>query len=186
MLAYQYYRYFGYTKPTKCQLHFGLFPPRYVDSHKYYLIYTQFYSIGHTTFPPFFQTPNSILRINIMVQSTKREELYLDEFYRITRWMESAKLTYFFFARHEVYVILDLAVARNEKSYHYPTCSIQTMKVYQICSNCKTEDDKHYGTLITTNLQTFDRSAIIRNAFPSSTENVGWLIYDYSSSSTWL
>lgn len=168
--------YFLHAKPTSCYTHFGLFPPQYIGTFQYQLVYPEMFSFVFERGLPHLYLPSTISPINTMVQyQQSNQELAVDSDI-IMKWMEGSKLVVLGYQQASIFVALQVDPPAFQKHWLLTCAYIKSAIVFKICYHCRHENGKDYGTLTQTKLETFNLSVVARHAFPTAAENMVWYI----------
>lgn len=174
-------RFFRRAKPGNCNNYFGIFPPTYFDRLEHYLKYPEADDFMKD-FPTFYYFPSSVPLINVLVQ-LESMETDTDEVTKIRNWKHGFDEQSGTYAHHTIFVALLIEVREERfESFGY----FRNAKVFKICYTCQNKHSGRRGTLADTNVQTFDRSEIVMHAFPTSEENMFWVLSFWSKTSNIL
>lgn len=179
-LVINHFEYFHRAKPPTCYIHLGIFPPQYVTTHQYRLVYPEIFNFDFKQFRPHYYQLSTATTFNIMVQLQHNNPNLGDTFQLVKKWMLTTKYRYLSGTQLNAFIILEVVRLNSSAHLFLVNGAINSAVVFKICYTCRVGNTADYGTLIQVKLKTFEASEISHYAFPREEENIAWLINDYS------
>lgn len=104
-----------------------------------------------------------------------------DEFSRVSKWIEGIKFNHPSGILNDILVIYDISREPKLSNNGFESEGyVKNISIVRICYSCGIDGGKQYGTLITTEVELFERSHVIRFGFPLPDENIVWKLQDSS------
>lgn len=171
--------YFMHAKAPNCYAHLGIFPPQYVDTHKWYFIFPNIFGLNIGKTSKYIWTHNSVYLINILLLLQRDIRDRADENMRIRKWISGPPSKPQYSIRQDIFAVGEISFANTPDALTQSIGYIISTTIFKICYSCKeghsSKDDNH-GTLIRMTTDTFNYTTATILGFPTSEESIAWKI----------